>query len=611
MFKRKTLLPDVPIYGFIGGIPETFGGRTGVCLQRANAFAESSSRDIQILTLSPAHGVDPDALTARLRQEGRIGSRVKVRNIWADLRLASASDLKSISRSGKRISLSENELLPYCGEFESEKRSDDDKVIQVDRFREDGTRVTSYRQPGQIESEKFDRRIVLFDHAGEPLAQWEKQHHLYFAWMDWIIGSEMSVLINDGSPLARYLNEYRRDNVVFVQTIHSRHSGHPGKPGDQIGPTYLPTLKNMEKFDRVAVLTEAQYNDIVDRSFGVDNVRVLPNMVVADQVKRIGRRDPGSGVMLARTSFQKRIDHAIRATVAASSSDGSISLDVYGVADDAEESLRSLINDLRASDRVALRGYDTRAKQNFLTASFTLLTSTFEGQGLALLEAMAVGCIPIAYDIKYGPADTITDGVNGFLVPDGDIEAMANRIRSLTTMSEKDLKRMRKAAIDRSRDFSPEAITTKWANMLTEAIDDKFPVSVPKGKALLQSAKLDAEGVHATVEVTGEVKEQVAWARLMWEVRKGKQFGRASATISYDGDSLLVKTTVPLADFTAVESGTIDFWIDLRSHHNPVRLRIKDAHEGLPTTFGQFELYGTDFHSLSMRVRATSDEEAN
>ena len=57
VFKTDKLLPTATIYGMIGGIPETFGGRTGVCLQRANALAELDGRDIEILTLSPANVV--------------------------------------------------------------------------------------------------------------------------------------------------------------------------------------------------------------------------------------------------------------------------------------------------------------------------------------------------------------------------------------------------------------------------------------------------------------------------------------------------------------------------------------------------------------------------
>ena len=56
-----------------------------------------------------------------------------------------------------------------------------------------------------------------------------------------------------------------------------------------------------------------------------------------------------------------------------------------------------------------------------------LLTSRMEGLPLVLLEAMSVGCIPIAYDMPYGPADIIVDGVNGYLVEAGDIEGWPSR----------------------------------------------------------------------------------------------------------------------------------------------------------------------------------------
>lgn len=68
---------------------------------------------------------------------------------------------------------------------------------------------------------------------------------------------------------------------------------------------------------------------------------------------------------------------------------------------------------------------------------------------------MAAGCIPISYDISYGPPDIITHGVDGFLVPDGNVEALGNTIAYVSQMPEAQLKRMRKAAIQRSQDFSP------------------------------------------------------------------------------------------------------------------------------------------------------------
>ena len=60
-----------------------------------------------------------------------------------------------------------------------------------------------------------------------------------------------------------------------------------------------------------------------------------------------------------------------------------------------------------------------------------VLTSDFEGLPLSLLEAMAAGCVPVVYDIKSGVRDAIENGANGFLVPHGDVIALARIIADL------------------------------------------------------------------------------------------------------------------------------------------------------------------------------------
>src|SRR5699024_10305556 len=228
---------------------------------------------------------------------------------------------------------------------------------------------------------------------GRPIAQWNEQYELYFAWFDWLIGAERAIIINDGPPLAHYLHKYQRGNVVLVQTIHSKHSAEPTERSQTLGWTYTPALKNVDRFDLLAVLTQSQHSDLTDLNYVVDNAAVLPNMTAAKPVRRIKPRAPGTGVMLARTTFLKRIDHAITAVHRARLSGTDATLDIYGVADEAQESLETLIQGLNTADSIALRGYDPRARQRFEDSSFTLLTSEYEGQGLVLLESMAAGCI--------------------------------------------------------------------------------------------------------------------------------------------------------------------------------------------------------------------------
>ena len=96
--------------------------------------------------------------------------------------------------------------------------------------------------------------------------------------------------------------------------------------------------------------------------------------------------------------------------------------------------------------QVVLHGYAPGAAQHFAAASFSLMTSTTEGQSLVLLESMAAGCVPIAYDIRYGPSELLVDGETGFLVPGGDVSALADTIERFLALP---VKRVRDGALGR------------------------------------------------------------------------------------------------------------------------------------------------------------------
>ena len=53
--------------------------------------------------------------------------------------------------------------------------------------------------------------------------------------------------------------------------------------------------------------------------------------------------------------------------------------------------------------------------------------SVREGWGLNVIEANALGTSGVAYDVA-GLRDSVRNGETGLLVPDGDVEALANAI---------------------------------------------------------------------------------------------------------------------------------------------------------------------------------------
>jgi poly(glycerol-phosphate) alpha-glucosyltransferase len=94
---------------------------------------------------------------------------------------------------------------------------------------------------------------------------------------------------------------------------------------------------------------------------------------------------------------------------------------------------------------------------------------------------MAAGCIPIAYDVPYGPADLITDGRDGRLIRSGDVPAMAEAITSLADASPEQIARMRASARRRANAFTEEAITALWARTLRRALVYKRATGLVRG----------------------------------------------------------------------------------------------------------------------------------
>lgn len=81
----------------------------------------------------------------------------------------------------------------------------------------------------------------------------------------------------------------------------------------------------------------------------------------------------------------------------------------------------------------------------FADSDVFVLPSSFEGLPVSLLEAMAQGCVPVVTASRSGVTEIVEDGVNGFIVPVGDVEAMAERLETLEA-DDALLLRMRQAA---------------------------------------------------------------------------------------------------------------------------------------------------------------------
>lgn len=94
--------------------------------------------------------------------------------------------------------------------------------------------------------------------------------------------------------------------------------------------------------------------------------------------------------------------------------------------------LESLAERHALADRVAFLGLVDNPFKYMAKADLFVLSSLWEGLGMVIIEAMACGVPVVATDCPSGPAEVITDGVDGRLVrPPGDPKALAAAIEEL------------------------------------------------------------------------------------------------------------------------------------------------------------------------------------
>ena len=112
-----------------------------------------------------------------------------------------------------------------------------------------------------------------------------------------------------------------------------------------------------------------------------------------------------------------------------------------------------------------------------------LMTSRKEPFGMVTIEAMSMGCVPIAYNIPSGSTEIIEPGKSGLLVPLGDFDAWAEHVRTLHH-DRKRLAELSTGAIARARgNFNAETMSKNLADFLNDAMTHakRHPAKRQKG----------------------------------------------------------------------------------------------------------------------------------
>lgn len=141
----------------------------------------------------------------------------------------------------------------------------------------------------------------------------------------------------------------------------------------------------------------------------------------------------GEGVsyflLIARFVPIKRIDLAIHAFSLIAGAHPDVRLVIQGRGP-LEKNLREKIQEFNLVGKVELLPWGENLTDNYSHALATLITSDREGFGMTAVESLACGTPVIMTDVGCA-GEIVKDGENGYVVPVGDVDALADRMERI------------------------------------------------------------------------------------------------------------------------------------------------------------------------------------
>ena len=296
-----------------------------------------------------------------------------------------------------------------------------------------------------------------------PFKQWKHYRALKSLLPELKADVVVSMFCNDAAILPKIKDGSKKVLEIHFSRFKRQQYGRKGiwKLADELRSRN--DINVVSDFDRFIVLTEE------DKAYWGDltNIQVIPNArsFAFDKPAELNEK---TAIAVGRYCYQKDLGKLINAWNIVCKNVDDWKLHLVGDGED-RETLHKQIDELGLNDKVILGRAETDMKTVYANASILALSSRYEGLPMVLLEAQAAGLPIVSFECKCGPRDVITDGVDGFLVKEGDVEALAARLMQLI-QDEVLRKSMGKEAYRNSERFSEERVMAQWEKLFKEVV---------------------------------------------------------------------------------------------------------------------------------------------
>jgi glycosyltransferase involved in cell wall biosynthesis len=212
----------------------------------------------------------------------------------------------------------------------------------------------------------------------------------------------------------------------------------------------------------IVALTEG---DALEWNNFTQNVCVIPNIVHLNETNHFSDCHSKSVIFVGRYSYQKDINSLLRIWELVHRRHSDWTLHIFGGFGNQQLAFRQEIERMGAN--VMMHQPTTSIDEEYQKSSMLLMTSRFEPFGLVLPEAMSCGLPVVAFNCPYGPADIISDGEDGFLIKNRDINDYVEKVCLL--MENEDMRiKMGQAGVLSSQRFKASNIMPQWIQLFSQ-----------------------------------------------------------------------------------------------------------------------------------------------
>ncbi|MFI0240818.1 glycosyltransferase family 4 protein [Streptomyces sp. NPDC016845] len=316
-----------------------------------------------------------------------------------------------------------------------------------------------------------DRRQAAYAEPSRDFPAAEKRYKQYSLLHDQRVRAyleercDADVVIGTRPGINVYLAKWGPRRALRIGQEHLRHDAHSKKLRAELARHY-------RRLDALVTMTEADAA-VYRARVPLPGVRVLsvPNIVPPTTV---APSDGSSKIVAAagRLAPGKRYDLLLEAFAEVAAEVPEWELRIYG-GGAQEPHLRALIERYRLTGRARLMGTVSPIEPEFAKAALVVSASDAESFGMTLVEAMRCAVPVISTDAPLGPAEIVTDGVDGRLVPVGSAGALAEAMTELIGDAAR-RKRMGAAALASAHRFDPEPIVARYHSLFAELRASRF-----------------------------------------------------------------------------------------------------------------------------------------